>query len=35
MIKKKEITKPGTIHALAFCNIHEIWESAKDVTLKA
>jgi superoxide reductase len=30
-----KITKPGTIYALAFCNIHGMWESAKDVKLEA
>jgi len=29
-----KITKPGTIYALAFCNIHGIWENAKDVKLE-
>ena len=23
--------KPGTIHAIAYCNIHGLWESSKDV----
>jgi superoxide reductase len=26
-------TKPGTLHALALCNIHGLWESSKDLTL--
>lgn len=25
------LKKPGTLHALSFCNIHGLWESAKDV----
>jgi superoxide reductase len=24
-------TKPGTIHALAYCNIHGLWESSKEL----
>ncbi len=26
-----KITKPGTLHALALCNIHGLWESSKEV----
>jgi superoxide reductase len=25
--------KPGTLHALAFCNIHGLWESSQDLRL--
>jgi superoxide reductase len=25
------LKKPGTLHALSLCNIHGLWESAKDV----
>lgn len=25
--------KPGTLHALAHCNIHGLWESSKDIGL--
>ncbi len=26
-------SKPGTLHAVALCNIHGLWESSKDVAL--
>jgi superoxide reductase len=26
-----KISKPGTLYALAFCNIHGLWQSAKEV----
>jgi len=26
-----KITKPGTIYALAFCNIHGLWQSSREV----
>ena len=28
-----KISKPGTIHVLAFCNIHGLWESSKDIAI--
>ena len=28
-----KITKPGTLQALALCNIHGLWESSKDIGL--
>jgi superoxide reductase len=28
-----KINKPGTLHALAYCNIHGLWESSKEITL--
>ncbi|MEA3459761.1 MAG: class II SORL domain-containing protein [Chloroflexota bacterium] len=28
-----KITKPGTLHALALCNIHGLWESSKEIVL--
>ena len=28
-----KISKPGTLHALAFCNIHGLWESSKEVQI--
>nr|HPL30425.1 desulfoferrodoxin family protein [Anaerolineae bacterium] len=28
-----KITQPGTLHALAFCNIHGLWESTKEIEL--
>lgn len=27
------ISKPGTLYALAFCNIHGLWESTKELGL--
>ena len=27
------MTEPGTLHALAYCNIHGLWESSKQVGL--
>ncbi len=29
-----KINKPGTLHAVALCNIHGLWESSKDVSLQ-
>jgi len=26
-----KVSKPGTLHALALCNIHGLWESGKEV----
>jgi len=26
-------SKPGTLHALAYCNIHGLWESSKEIRL--
>ncbi len=26
-------TKPGTLHAIAYCNIHGLWESSKSLRL--
>ena len=28
-----KISKPGTLHALALCNIHGLWESSKEISL--
>ena len=28
-----KINKPGTLHALAFCNIHGLWESSKEINI--
>jgi superoxide reductase len=28
-----KITEPGTLHALALCNIHGLWESSKELKL--
>lgn len=28
-----KINKPGTLYALALCNIHGLWENSKEVTL--
>ena len=28
-----KISKPGTLHALAFCNIHGLWQSWKEINV--
>jgi superoxide reductase len=28
-----KISKPGTLHALSYCNIHGLWESKKEIGL--
>ena len=28
-----KLAKPGTLHALALCNIHGLWESSKEVEI--
>jgi superoxide reductase len=28
------LKKSGTIHALSYCNIHGLWESTKEITVK-
>lgn len=28
-----KVSKPGTLHALAMCNIHGLWESSKEIKL--
>lgn len=28
-----KINKPGTLHALAHCNIHGLWEASKEITV--
>ena len=28
-----KITKPGTLHAVALCNIHGLWESSKEIQM--
>jgi len=28
-----KINKPGTLHALAYCNIHGLWEASKEITV--
>ncbi len=28
-----QISKPGTLHALALCNIHGLWESTQEIRL--
>jgi len=33
VVSSLKITKSGTLHALAFCNIHGLWESSKDIQL--
>jgi len=27
------VNKPGTLHALALCNIHGLWESSKEISV--
>lgn len=34
VVASMKIKEPGTLHAAAFCNIHGLWENAKDITLK-
>jgi len=34
VVASMKITGPGTIHALALCNIHGLWESAKEVQVQ-
>ena len=29
-----KLGQPGTLHALAYCNIHGLWQSSKDVKVK-
>jgi superoxide reductase len=31
---KVKVSKPGTIHALSFCNIHGFWENSKEIAIK-
>jgi len=28
-----KINKPGTLHALAYCNIHGLWEASKEIAV--
>jgi len=28
-----KIKEPGTLHATAYCNLHGLWESSKDISL--
>jgi superoxide reductase len=28
-----KVSKPGTLHALALCNVHGLWESSKEIGL--
>jgi superoxide reductase len=30
---KMKIGKPGTLHAISYCNIHGLWESSKEITV--
>ena len=30
-----KLTKPGTIYALSLCNIHGLWENAKEIKIAA
>ena len=29
-----KIAKSGTLHAIAYCNIHGLWQSSKDISVK-
>lgn len=29
-----KIKKPGTLHAVSFCNIHGLWESSKEIAVE-
>ena len=29
-----KISRPGTLYAMSYCNIHGLWESSKEITLK-
>ena len=29
-----KISKPGTLYALSYCNIHGLWESEKEITVE-
>jgi superoxide reductase len=31
---KAKVSKPGTIYALSFCNIHGMWENSKEISVK-
>ena len=33
VITSLKIGKPGTLHALALCNIHGLWESSKEISV--
>ncbi|MBN1294461.1 MAG: class II SORL domain-containing protein [Candidatus Latescibacteria bacterium] len=33
IITSLKISKSGTLHALAFCNIHGLWESSKEIRI--
>jgi superoxide reductase len=34
VVTKVKLLKPGTIFASAFCNIHGLWESSKEIKIK-
>ena len=31
-IASMKTSKPGTLHAMAYCNIHGLWESSKEIS---
>jgi len=33
VVASMKTTEPGTIQAVSFCNIHGLWESAKDISI--
>jgi len=34
VVASLKVNKPGTLHAVAFCNIHGLWESSKEIKLE-
>jgi superoxide reductase len=34
VVTKVKLLKPGTIYASAFCNLHGLWESSKEIKIK-
>jgi superoxide reductase len=35
MVAMMKLSKPGTLHAVSFCNIHGLWESEKEIKIAA
>ena len=33
MTASLKVSKPGMLHALAYCNIHGLWESSKEISV--
>lgn len=34
VVNKVSVEKSGTLYALSYCNIHGLWESSKEITVK-